>query len=205
VRKVLDDNGLVVSGCHVGLDAMADEGAVARMLDEQETLGNRNVIVPWLPENLRSADGYRKLAGELNRIGVACAARGCHVAYHNHAFELTDFGGTRGLDIVWQHADPKLVKAQIDVYWIAFAGLDPAKYIADVGPRVTLLHLKDMAAGAEKKFAPVGSGVLDFKSIIKAADKLDSVEWGAIEQDDCYGQDPMEIVRRSYDYLKTIV
>jgi sugar phosphate isomerase/epimerase len=206
VRRALDAHGLVVSGAHVGLDAMTDNAAVAKVLDEQETLGNRNVIVPWVGEAYRSADGYRRLADELTRIGAACAARGCSVAYHNHDFEFADFNGTRGLDILWQHTDPALVKAEVDVYWVAHAGVDPAKYVAEVGRRVTLLHLKDLTTTptGEKRFAPVGSGRLDFKAIAAAAGALGSVEWGAIEQDDCYGEDPLAVVRKSYEYLRTI-
>ena len=37
------------------------------------------------------------------------------------------------------------------------------EYVNKLGDRVRLLHLKDMAQGPEKRFAPVGTGVIDFK------------------------------------------
>lgn len=203
VRRALDDAGLAVSGAHVGIDALIGPDA-NRVFDEQQTLNNRFVIVPWVGEAYRSADGYRRLAGELTRVAEAASARGLTVAYHNHNFEFQTYDGTRGLDILWQHTDAARVKAQLDVYWVAHAGLDPSAYIAELGAaRVSLLHLKDLAAGPEKRFAPVGSGTLDFRAILKAARQAD-VAWGAIEQDDCYGRPPMDVVRESYNYLKSI-
>lgn len=203
VRKALDGAGLVVSGAHVGIDALTGPEA-DRVFEEQQTLGNRFVIVPWIGEAYRSADGYRKLARELSQAAEAAAKRGLLLAYHNHNFEFQSYNGTRGLDIVWQHTDAKLVKAQLDVYWVAHAGVDPVAYIGELGAnRVALLHLKDMTAEPEKKFAPVGSGVLDFKAIVAAARRAE-VQWGAIEQDDCYGRPPIDSVRDSFNYLKSI-
>jgi sugar phosphate isomerase/epimerase len=60
-----------------------------------------------------------------------------------------------------------------------------------------------MAEGAERRFAPVGSGILDFPAILRAA-KSAGVTWGIVEQDDCYGLPPLQAVRASLDYLKRI-
>jgi sugar phosphate isomerase/epimerase len=60
-----------------------------------------------------------------------------------------------------------------------------------------------MTAGPDRKFAPVGAGTLDFKSILAAARK-NGVRWGVVEQDDCYATPPIEAVRTSYENLRKL-
>jgi sugar phosphate isomerase/epimerase len=81
--------------------------------------------------------------------------------------------------------------------------LDPVTYMKKLGRRLVLVHLKDMAEGPERKFAPVGTGILDFKAICDEAVKL-GVKYGIVEQDDCYGMDPMEAIKISLENLKKI-
>ena len=52
----------------------------------------------------------------------------------------------------------------------------------------------------EKRYAPVGTGELDFEKIIKTSLDL-GVEYAFVEQDDCYGEDPFVCLKKSYDYL----
>jgi sugar phosphate isomerase/epimerase len=68
---------------------------------------------------------------------------------------------------------------------------------------VLLLHLKDMAAGPDKKFAEVGTGILDFKPILAAAEKA-GAQWGAVEQDNCYDTPPLEAIKTSLENLKKL-
>ena len=65
------------------------------------------------------------------------------------------------------------------------------------------LHLKDMAAGDAKNFAEVGTGILDFKAILAAAEKA-GVQWGVVEQDNTYGTPPLEAIKVSFDNLKKL-
>ena len=66
-----------------------------------------------------------------------------------------------------------------------------------------ILHLKDMAAGADRKFAPVGEGILDFKAILEAASKH-GVKYGAVEQDDTYGVNPLDAIKTSFSNLQEL-
>src|SRR2546423_1130639 len=51
VKKVLDDNGIGVSGAHAGIEVL--ESDLNKVMDESDTLGNKNIICPWMPENRR--------------------------------------------------------------------------------------------------------------------------------------------------------
>jgi sugar phosphate isomerase/epimerase len=220
VRKVLDDHGLKVAGSHAPIEQL--ESDLARVLDENEALGNRNVICPWLPEARRKdAADWRDVAKSLNRIGGECRQRGFEFAYHNHSFEFVKFtlcdptetaaaanGPTdssqlerSGLELLFEHTDPALVKAELDVYWVQHGGSDPVVWIKRLGPRCLLLHLKDMGEGGERRFAPVGEGTLDFAEILKAAREA-GVKWGIVEQDSTYDMPPLDAVRRSFENLR---
>jgi sugar phosphate isomerase/epimerase len=202
VKKAFDDAGLAVSGAHVGIEQL--ESNLAGVIADHVVLGNRNVIIPWLGEERRKdAASWRAFAATCQTIGKQLAAEGMTLLYHNHDFEFRQFdGGQYGLDILWQHTDAGAVKAELDVFWVKKGGMDPAAYIRKLGkPRVKLIHLKDMAAGADAKFAPVGEGILDFASISDAAAEV-GVEWGAVEQDNCYGADPLKNVEISFRNLQ---
>lgn len=200
VKAAFDSSGLKVSGSHVSIEAF--EKDVKQVLADQKALGNKNVIIPYLAENRRtSAADWRTFAGQCNEFGKIVADQGMQLFYHNHAFEFEKFDGQLAMDIFLEHADPKLVKFELDVYWIKHAGLEPAAYIKQYGDRIKLIHLKDMAAGEGKKFAPVGTGILDFVAISDAAAAA-GVEWGVVEQDDCYGENPLHLIEVSYNELR---
>ena len=157
VKKALDDAGLKVAGNHIWFPSLETE--LNKQLDEQDILGNKMIVVPWLEEKrYKDAGGWRQVADSIMKIAQESAKRGFTVAYHNHAFEFNKFNGHSGFDILWEHTDPKLVKSELDVYWIKYGGEDPVAYIDQLSNRVVMLHLKDMAAGPERKFAAWGRG-----------------------------------------------
>jgi len=200
VKNAFDAAGLVVSGAHVSIDAFEKDAAAA--LRDQKTLGNTEVIVPWLDESRRkTAADWRKFAGQMTEIGNRVAGEGMRLSYHNHSFEFETFDGQTGMQIFLDHADPTVVGIELDVFWVKHGGLDPASYIKSLGSRLRLVHLKDMTA--DRKFAPVGTGTLNFNEIVQAAATA-GVRWGVVEQDDCYGGNPIDSVRTSYNNLKQL-
>ena len=72
--------------------------------------------------------------------------------------------------------------------------------IEKYGERVKLLHLKDLSDPKDKKFAPVGAGMMDFKAILAAGDKA-GVKFGLVEQDNTYGAPPLEAIKTSFENL----
>lgn len=183
LRRILDDLGLRCAGSHIGLPRL--ESALGAVLDENLILGNPYVVVPAIPEEWRGQEAdYVALARRLDTIGAACREQGLTLAYHNHAFEFQRFAGRCALDIIYEETDPALVKGEPDVYWFVYAGADPAAWIASHPNRCPLVHLKDMAPGPERDFAPVGAGIIDFGPIL-AASEAQGVEWYIVEQDRC--------------------
>jgi len=201
-KKALDDAGIEASGLHATIEVL--EKDLAKVLDDLQTLGTTNLICPWMPEERRKdAEGWKRAAKTLEKIGYQCHQTGVVFCYHNHSFEFKDFGGKTGLDILWENSAPHLVKSQLDVYWVKHGGADPVAYINKLGERVHLMHLKDMAKGEDKKFAPVGTGILDFKGIVDAATKAQT-QWGAVEQDQTYELSPLDAAKISLENLKRL-
>lgn len=202
VKKALDDAGLKSPSGHWSIDILEKE--FERIMEEAQLLEMTQVVMPFLPEARRKdAEGYKQTAKKLEEIASYFHGVGIELAYHNHAFEFEKFDGKFGLDIILENTAPHLVKSELDVYWAAHAGVDPVALIDRLSDRIRLLHLKDMAPGDDKKFAPVGAGTLDFKSILAAADKHD-VRWGFVEQDKTYDTPPLDALRMSLESLKKL-
>ena len=202
VRKVLDDNGLSVAGTHTNLDAL--ERSLDRLLDDAQTLGTDTIVLSFLPEHRRKdLDGWKAAAATLNQIGRACRGRGIQLAYHHHHFEFQKFDGRYALDVLWENTDPEFLKAELDTFWIRYGGEDPAGYIRRLGSRTVVLHLKDVLKGPPVKFGEVATGILNFATILAAAEEA-GVRWGIVEQDSTYERPPLESLRISFENLRRL-
>ena len=204
VKNALDDAGLKAPAGHWAIDVLEKEADLQRIMEDVQVLEMQHVVVPFLAEDRRKdAAAWKKTAKLLDEIGSYFHGIGVELAYHNHAFEFQKFDGKTGWDILFENTTPHLVKAELDVYWAAYAGVDPVGLIDKLGERVRLLHLKDLAAGDEKRFAPVGTGTIDFKAILAAAEKH-GVRWGFVEQDKTYDTPPLDAIKTSLENLKKL-
>jgi sugar phosphate isomerase/epimerase len=202
VKRALDDAGLRIVGSHLGIEAL--ERDLPRVLVEQNALNNTTIVCPWMPQERRKdAAGWKRVAQSLNQIGAACRERGFEFCYHHHSFEFEQFDEKAGMDILLENTEPTLVKVELDTFWLKHGGQDPAGFIEQLGRRAPLVHLKDMAEGPEKRFAPVGAGILDFASILESMRKA-GTRWGIVEQDDCYDVSPIDAIRTSFENLSRL-
>jgi len=200
LKALLDELGLRAAGSHVGLQALECE--LDAVIEYSLAIGNPYVVCPSIPPDRRQDEaGVRAIAQSLNRIGAACRERGLLFCYHNHAFEFEPLDGKSFLDTLFSTTDPELVRAEVDTYWVQFAGLDPAELIERYSDRVALVHLKDMDP-QDRSFAEVGEGTLDWKAIF-AASEAAGAEWYIVEQDRCK-RPPLESVRLSLENLRSM-
>lgn len=202
LKKVLDDHNLLVCGAHVGLNDF--ENKFDETVGTFRTLGAKYLAVPYLDGSLRtSIESYRSLAHKLSEIGAKVNAAGMGFAYHNHDFEFEKFGGdTPGYDVLFDTADAKNVKVEMDAFWVKKAGYDAVAYIHKYAGRVPLVHVKDMTA--DGKFAPVGVGITDFAAIFAAAESVGGTEYYVVEQDSTYDVAPMDAITTSFKNMKAM-
>ena len=173
--------------------------------------GQKFMVIPYVQpgERGKTLDSYKKFAEQLNVAGKATKAAGMQMAYHHHAFEFGELEGKRIIDVLLENTDPKLMQLEMDVFWVSIAGEDPVKMLNKWKGRVALMHLKDKDAAAPKMFGEgvpasafkeVGYGTLDFKSILKTAQKT-GVKHYFVEQDQTAGN-PLDSLRKSFEKLK---
>lgn len=190
----LKERGLKVTSAHVGMDQFdADLGRLVAMC---ESLEFDSLIVPWI--NAKDHGGFRGVGEKLTKHAKALSDSGLKVGYHNHAFEFEKEGDDLGYDVLWHHADPKLVFAEIDLYWVTKAHQSCEEWLAKMSGHVPFTHFKDMKKDTES-YVEVGSGRMDWNSIIAACEKA-GVKYAIVEHDEPE-MDPIESVKISREYL----
>lgn len=197
LRDLLDAEELRPVASHESLENLRRD--LAGILDRMAVLGCLRIVVPWLPEAERTtADGVGTLARELGRLSGASADRGVRLGYHNHAFEFAALDGTT----VWQvllDELPASVELELDVYWAAIGGRDPAELIRGLDERLRLLHVKDLSPGSDRGDVPPGDGVLPWPDIVAAGTDR-GVEWYVVEGDN--PRDAVAEITRGLAYLQ---
>ena len=124
--------------------------------------------------------------------------------YHNHHMEFARFDGKTFLDLLCETFTPEECGVTLDTYWAQAGGADPAQWLRKLDGRVNCVHFKDMVfsqADGAVRMAAIGDGNMNYPEILKACDDA-HVEYGFVEQDNCYDMDPFVALKRSYDYLR---
>ena len=233
LRQALDDSGLACPSIHAptrpfppGVLSLQDAPSI---IEAAQTLGARYVVVPFVPlptipdfppgENPRdvlqravatvTTDEWSAVADNLNAKGAELARAGVRLGYHNHALEFIRVGDETLLDFLIANTDPEFVDIELDIGWVAAAGLDPAAFITRHAPRVKLLHVKDVAdvlSPEKPDFSPadVGTGRVDWRAVLAAA-KAANVQHYFVEQEPPYVRPPLESARAAYDFLRPLV
>lgn len=209
-RKILSDNGITASSGHYMLKDV--KGDWNQRISDAKALGLQYMVNAILqPEEHQSFDDYKRLVEVFNKAGEATHKAGIQFCYHNHNFEFTKYGDTTAYDYLLNNVDPKLVKFEMDCFWVTHAGADPVAYFNKYPGRFPLLHIKDMkdkpapTQELDAKmglFAPVGHGSIDWKRIFAAA-KKGGMQHYYVEQDYCE-QPPLEAIKMSYEYLSKL-
>ena len=184
----------------------APSGHAPLLKDDQDAifaaakkLGITTVIEPFIPaEQWQDAGEIQKTAAALNAAAKKGADYGIRVGYHNHAWELeSSINGATALEYLDSLLDPELV-LEVDTYWAAVGGQDPAELLARLGSRVKFIHIKDGPLTTENlDQVPAGQGKLAIWDVIGAAASL---ETGVVEFDD-YAGDIFDGISQSLDYL----
>jgi sugar phosphate isomerase/epimerase len=182
------------------------------ILDLLKKRGFTYAVMPYVPEPERGGiDVIKSLAEKFNRAAEKCRAAGLRFCYHNHAFEFATEKGATLFQVLLDNTDKKLVGIELDLFWVSVAGLDPAEFLKKLSGRVPLVHLKDKAEGtpvmyketvARTAFKEVGSGVMDWPKILRAAAAANVAHY-IVEQDQTPG-DPVDSLRQSFGYLSKL-
>jgi sugar phosphate isomerase/epimerase len=201
----LEAHGVGVSGAHFGYGDYADAGKLDHHIAYAQAMGLKHLMCSGVADG--SVDGYRKSAHLFNEIGKRVADLGITFHYHNHDWEFRPLeGDVSGMHVLLQETDPAVVKLNIDVFWLYYAGQDPVGFIAQNADRAGYFHFKDgrRVTGEDGKahpdFLELGRGDVDLKAAIAAA-RAANAEWIVAEQDSTR-LTPLESLTISRAYMR---
>lgn len=218
VKSMLDETGLVAVSSHVPLTEI--EADMFGTIAYHQQIGCQYIAVPYLDDAHRpGAAGFAKTIALIYRFGALCREAGIQLLYHNHDFEFVTLSGQYGLDFLYSAVSADILKTEVDVCWVKYAGEDPAAYLRSYTGRAPVVHLKDYVGrkgegtpygliGQAKQadsnvpfeFRPFGHGSQNAKDVVEAG--IDAgAQWFIIEQDQWYSRTPMEAAKMSIDTL----
>jgi sugar phosphate isomerase/epimerase len=213
-KSMLDDNGIRVPISHIG-GALTNVEAIAEL---SRALGIETLVVAMPSEFSQQRDGrfgivgaeslaqMDALAAKLDATGRAYREQGLAFGYHNHHVEFLEVEDTVPYEHLMANTDPALVKIELDLGWLAVAGVDPVEYLHRYAGRVIACHMKDYAPDLEadivqRKLVEPGAGTIDFAAVLAAMDET-GVAHSFIEID--ISDDPLGAVRRGNQYLEQL-
>ncbi len=201
VKTLLSSLGVTAPSAHFALAAL--EKDLSKTIDTAKAVGHKIIICPFLmPNERKTLDDYKKVCGILNRAGEACQKAGIQLGYHNHDFEFKELEGQLPMDLMLAECDKNLVKIELDLGWITYAGKDPLTYFAKHPGRFICFHVKDMNPNTKEVTVELGRGNVDFKRIL-AKSKQAGVKHYFVEQDHST-MSPLESIKISMEYLKKL-
>jgi len=200
VKEVLAKNKLEAPSAHVPIKDLREN--LGQAVETAKAVGHKLVICPYLdPRERQKLDDYKGHVVTLNKAAEAFNKAGIEFGYHNHDFEFTEMEGKLPMDLLLAETNPKLVKIELDLYWITKAKQDPFAFFDKHPGRIVAFHVKDMDKEKEV-FTEVGRGRIDFKKLF-AQSKKAGVKYYFVEQDQTPGS-PFDSIKVSVDYLKQL-
>lgn len=201
LKKALDDLGLKAPSMHASFESLRDKPQA--VINMAGALGVTYVVVPYLVNPLRDTKDLWKASSQaMNLYGEKLKKHGLEFLYHNHEFEFKDMGGGEtGYDIFLRESDPKLVKIELDLFWVTLAKKDPIAIMTSQPGRIKAFHVKDMSK--TWSMVNVGEGTIDFAAIFSHA-KAAGVEHYFVEHDGLKTEDYEAGMIQSFKHLNAL-
>ena len=211
-KKIVNDLGMQIISSHTQVEALGITiDNATKMAEDHAKLGVKYCIQPWVVEEARKTlTSYKKMAADWNKVGKIMKEHKIQFGYHNHNFEFdTVEGKIPYYDVLLPELDKDLVTMELDLFWATKAGQNPVEMFKKYPGRFQLFHMKDAQTKeapfyqpATKDFAPVGTGIVNFKEILANREKA-GLKYMFVEQD--YTQDgkPFDSIKTSITNLRT--
>ncbi len=208
-KKMVNDLGMDVLSSHTQVEAAGITlDNAQKMADDHAELGVKYCVQPWVNEEDRNIESYKKMVADWNQVGRIMKGVGIQFGYHNHNFEFKNLNGVVPYyDIFMPEMDKELVTMEIDFFWASKAGQDPVEMFRKYPGRFQLFHMKDMNTNEAPFFevikddiAAVGEGVIDFKKILEFSE-IAGMKYIFVEDDNQGNGKPFEALEISINNL----
>jgi len=201
-KKFLDDQGMKMVSAHCNIRENFEE-----KVGQAAEIGMDYLICPYIGPQ-KSMDDWKKVCDLFNDCGEICKKGGIRFAYHNHAYTFKAFTGMIPHDFLMDNTDADLVDHEMDIYWVVTGGADPKEYLKKYSNRFRLCHVKDrmkgVAADEHSASCVLGTGSIDFPSILKVA-KDNGMKYFIVEQERYDNSTPLDSAKKGAAYLKDLV
>jgi sugar phosphate isomerase/epimerase len=198
VKATLAQLGLGAPSAHIDPRTMQTDWQ--KSLDTAHLLGMQYLIVPSLPESVKTLDDWRQWADRMNTAGAAARKANLWVAFHNEAEHMIPIDGQIPYDVFIARLDPSVVRLQLDVGNMLIGGGDPMQYLAKHRDRYWSFHLKDVVA-SKKQDTELGTGIVNFKQLLSSIPNLASKP-AYVEQEG--PADELAAMKVDFNYLNTL-
>ena len=196
------ENGLTIDITHYDYKKITTD--VEHTINHHSAMNCKCIGIGCSPYD-KNLEGFTRLGDEIAQVIPAINQAGHKLMYHNHHWEFAKHEGKTYLDMLLERFSPDELGITLDVYWVQAAGADPVAWMKKLHGRIDRIHFKDMVMNNSDKavrIASIGEGNMNYDAIIQAC--LDeNIEIGYVELDNCYGEDPFDCMKRSYDYLSS--
>ena len=210
-KKIVSDLGMVALSSHSAVESKGITIESAKLMaDAHAALGVKYCIQPWINEEDRNIEKYKKMIGDWNKVGKIMKGVGIQFGYHNHNFEFAKINGVVPYyDIFMPEMDKDLITMELDLFWASKAGQDPIAMFKKYPGRFQLLHFKDMKTNQapfyeviKDDICCVGEGVIDFKKILTAKETA-GMKYLFVEDDNQGNGKPFEGIETSIRNITT--
>jgi sugar phosphate isomerase/epimerase len=213
LRAMLDETGLAVCGWHTPW-ALVQEDTIYPTIAYNQVLGNKNVIVPSIPADLRTSRAdWQKLAPQFNKVADTLAPHGMVTGYHNHWVEFVEMDGELPWYTLFDATQPNVVM-QYDTGNSLPKNIDfdVAGVIKRYPGRAKTVHIKPFSRKLARSEEPMNAfrpifGEADddipWADFFGACESVGGTEWYIVEyESDKYP--PLEAVDRSLKALRAM-
>ena len=200
LREQLDKNGLKCVLTHIPVPKLV--GETEQVIADHHVFDCPHIGLGWYTFNEEKEDEtYDHFIKTFVPVAEKIRQGGKYFMYHNHdqEFKLAPDSKQIVLEKLAQDIPADVMGFTLDTFWVQAGGGDPAQWVKNLAGRVPAIHLKDFSYG--RKMAVVGEGNINFERVFSEAEKA-GTQYMLVEQDDCNGEDPIECLHRSYEYLK---
>ncbi|HNP20625.1 MAG TPA: sugar phosphate isomerase/epimerase [Panacibacter sp.] len=179
-KALMDDLGMKIisSHCNIGKD-------FEKKAADAASIGMKYLICPFKGPQ-KSIDNFKKFADEFNEKGEICRRNGIRFAYHNHGYSFQAIDGQMPQAVMMDNTNPDTVDFEMDMYWVISGGADIKEWLGKYKNRFRLGHVKDrkkdVAASVSDASCILGTGSIDYKTIVPLAKKA-GMEYFIVEQE----------------------
>ncbi len=193
LKNLLKENNLYSVGSHTGIQIF--ENSFEEELAFNKAIGSQYIICPYAETDTK--EKIDKLTRLLNSAAGLAVKENIKVGYHNHANEFIEIDGKLPLDMIAENTGDNVI-LELDVFWAAYAGIDPIEYIKKWGGKIELIHMKQM--DSLKANVDMGDGILDMKKVKEAAE---FARYFVVEHEE-FDKPVWDSIKNDYEYLKQI-